>query len=174
MRLGKYTIENAREMYIKGFNIKKIAKILEKKESTVTQYKYLDKKAGNDWDRLRSDYIKGTITNDKQILYDSFIDKMNNAIIEIENDQKLDSIEKSKLLAQIADSFSKIMKILYRSDPKKYFIDVIQGYTTLISNTALEAEEHQVVDWLNTLSQNETFFQGINKLKKEFNDKAMF
>lgn len=125
--MAKNTKELARELYLKGFNIIKIAQILDKTEKTIKNYKASD---GN-WDEIRAREIIANARRDGDGIYQSFIDNMYAAIAEIKNSD-IPPAQKANALSKVGDSFAKMNKIANLEDPTSYKLAIIKKVITII------------------------------------------
>ncbi|QKF64568.1 DUF1804 family protein [Campylobacter corcagiensis] len=122
------TKELARELYLKGFNISKIAQILHKSPKTIQNYKSRD---GN-WDMIKATDAILNAKNSGETIYNSFIDQMYQAIKDITDDDKLSSIEKANALSKVGDSFAKMKYIAKLEDPASYKLSIVKEVIKLI------------------------------------------
>ena len=128
---------HARDMFVAGFKISKIAKILTIGERTVQNYQSEDKKNGIDWLELKAQkYINTPLDSneDRETLYSNFTKFMYESLQEIRDDEKLDAKSKTALMAQLGDSFSKMQKVARTEDPEAYKLGIIQNTVEIISN----------------------------------------
>ncbi|EOH8413209.1 DUF1804 family protein, partial [Campylobacter jejuni] len=104
----------AKELYIAGFDIFKIAKILNRNEKTIRNYKAKD----GDWDKQKANLLTSKIKDKESAsLYESFTEQMFCAIENINTDEKMNAEKKTEAIARIGDSFSKMRKVARLEDP---------------------------------------------------------
>ena len=166
----KQTISNIRDLYIEGFEIIKIAQILNKTVGTIQQYKSQDKKNGNDWDILRTKKIKSIFDNKENDIHSVFIDQMHQAIKAINNDKSLKPLEKTSALAQIADSYSKIIKIAYKVNPEKYIYAIIEAHISLLLESVQEKDSYKLYNELLTIFKSDLYNEKLKKIKDKYID----
>jgi len=121
------TKELAKELYLKGFDIDKIAQILSKNVKTIKNYKSLD----GDWDELRAAGYLNKRGDDKVVIYQNFIEQMYLAVKEI-NESSLKANEKASALSQLGDSFAKMKKVASFEDPESYKLAIAKRVVQLI------------------------------------------
>jgi len=164
------TMNNIRDLYIEGFEIIKIAQILNKTVGTIQQYKSQDKKNGNDWDILRTKKIKSIFDNKENDIHSVFIDQMHQAIKSINSDKSLKPLEKTSALAQIADSYSKIIKIAYKVNPEKYIYTIIDAHISLLLESVQEKDSYKLYNELLTIFKSDSYNEKLKKIKDKYID----
>lgn len=121
--------ELAKELYIAGFDIFKIAKILNRNEKTIRNYKAKD----GDWDKVKTSLLTSKIKDKESAsLYESFTDQMFRAIENINSDEKMNAEKKTEAIARIGDSFSKMRKVARLEDPSTYRLNVAKKVVEII------------------------------------------
>lgn len=162
------TTQNIKELYIEGFEVIKIAQILNKTIGTIQQYKSQDKKNGNDWDELRTKKIKSIFDNKENDIHSVFIDQMHQAIKSINSDKSLKPLEKTSALAQIADSYSKIIKIAYKVNPEKYIYTIIDAHISLLIESVQEKESYELYNELLIILKDDSYNEKLKKIKDKY------
>lgn len=121
--------ELAKELYIVGFDIFKIAKILNRNEKTIRNYKAKD----GDWDKIKANLLTSKIKDKESAsLYESFTEQMFCAIENINADEKMNAEKKTEAIARIGDSFSKMRKVARLEDPSSYRLNVAKKVVEII------------------------------------------
>ncbi|EAH4509175.1 DUF1804 family protein [Campylobacter jejuni] len=119
----------AKELYIAGFDIFKIAKILNRNEKTIRNYKAKD----GDWDKQKANLLTSKIKDKESAsLYESFTEQMFCAIENINTDEKMNAEKKTEAIARIGDSFSKMRKVARLEDPSSYRLNVAKKVVEII------------------------------------------
>lgn len=114
--MKKGTKELARELYIKGFNVAKIAHILNKSEKTIKNYKAQDNVS---WEEDRVKLLMLDKKKHGNNIYATFVELAYTAIDEIKN-MEVDAIEKVSIISRIGDGFAKISKVANIENDKEY------------------------------------------------------
>ncbi|EAH9333976.1 DUF1804 family protein [Campylobacter jejuni] len=123
--------ELAKELYVAGFDILKIAKILNRNEKTIRNYKAKD----GDWDKVKTNILTSKIKDKESAsLYENFTEQMFCAIENINADEKMNAEKKTEAIARIGDSFSKMRKVARLEDPSNYRLNVAKKVVEIIIN----------------------------------------
>lgn len=131
----------AKELYMVGFDLFKIAKILNRNEKTIRNYKAQD----GDWDKLKAHLLTSKIKDKESAsLYESFTEQMFIAIENINADEKMNAEKKTAAIARIGDSFSKMRRVARLEDPSSYRLNVAKKVVEIIINH-LKHDKHSVV-----------------------------
>ena len=132
--------EIAKELYVAGFDIFKIAVILNKNEKTIRNYKAQD----GTWDRQKADFFTSKIKDEEsRSLYESFTEQMFLAIEHINNDEQMSAQKKTEAIARVGDSFSKMRKVARLEDPQNYRLNVAKKVVEIVISH-LQADKHCV------------------------------
>ena len=126
----------ARELFINGNSEAKIAELLDVSVRTIQNYKSKDETNGISWLELKAQkYINTPLdsSEDKETIYSNFTKFMYESLQEIRDDEKLSAGDKTALMAQLGDSFSKMQKVARTEDPEAYKLGIIQNTLEIIA-----------------------------------------
>lgn len=151
----------AKELYLKGFSLEKIAEILNKNIRTVKNYKSSD----GDWDEIKTSSYINSASSDKANIYQSFIDEMRLAIKEIREDEKLSSKDKANALSKIGDSFSKMSRVASLENPKAYKLSIARKVISLIVERFKNDENKECIKKLVELIESAKFIKAIEEME---------
>ncbi|WP_169753724.1 DUF1804 family protein [Campylobacter curvus] len=151
--------ELAKELYLKGFCIERIAEILNKSIKTIKNYKTNDGK----WDEAKTAaYLSGS-GEEKQNIYQNFIEEMRLAVRDI-RESELSASEKARALSKIGDSFVKMSKVASYEDPAAYRLSIAKKVITLVVQKFKDDENKECIKKLIELIESEKFIKAIEEL----------
>lgn len=149
----------AKELYLKGFDTKKVAEILSKQEKTISNYKAQD----GDWDKLRAvGVIQDAKTNGENI-YQSFIEEMRLAIKDI-RESELKAEAKATALCKVGDSFVKMSKVARIEDPSVYKLSIAKKVIYLVVEKFRDSSSKDCIEKLVQLIESDKFIKAIEEL----------
>lgn len=151
----------AKELYIKGFSLERIADILNKQLKTIKNYKAID----GDWDSLKASRLIESSNEEGKNIYSNFIEQMYLAIAEIRADESLNASEKSVALSRVGDSFTKMQKVAREQDPRAYKLNVAKKVIELVVNEFKDAGEKECVRKLVNMLDTPRFIKAIEELE---------
>jgi len=149
----------AKELYIKGFDLPKIAEILGRTEKTISNYKSKD----GTWDELRASNYLNKNQDDKTLIYENFMEEMYLAVKEVRNSD-LKPEEKTVAFARLGDSFSKMKKIASFEDPESYKLAIVKRVIQVIVNEFKQTNNLECVKSMVTLIESKEFVESLGKL----------
>ncbi|AQW85474.1 putative protein (DUF1804 domain) [Campylobacter pinnipediorum subsp. caledonicus] len=152
--------ELAKELYLKGFSVEKIAEILNKTTKTIRNYKSSDA----NWDELKTLSYINQGSNDKGALYQNFIDEMRLAVKDIRQSD-IPPAKKADALSKIGDSFVKMSKVASYEDPSAYKLSIAKKVITLIADRFKDDENKDCIKKLVELMDSEKFIKAIEDLE---------
>ncbi|MFV0481336.1 MAG: DUF1804 family protein [Campylobacteraceae bacterium] len=122
-------------LYLAGKSVSAIADLLGKSEKTIKNYKT------KDWDVQKAHKYLANTSNNKEYIYNNFIEEMHSAIKEI-RESELKPAEKAKAYVAIGDSFIKMKKVAITQDPEMYRLAIIKKtISTLIDEIKVSNKE---------------------------------
>lgn len=122
--------ELAKELYIKGIHQDSIAEILGVTLRTIQNYKSTD---AEDWDALKTaSYIDGA-AEQKVNLFESFLEQMHKAVLEINEDGKMKAEDKAMAIARVSEGFTKMLRVASKQDPEGYRLNTIKGVLRILA-----------------------------------------
>lgn len=152
--------ELAKELYLKGFGIDKIAEILNKTSKTIRNYKSSD---GN-WDNVKATRLMQTAKDEGSNIYQNFIEQMYAAVKEIrESDMK--AADKAVALSKVGDSFSKMNKIASYEDPGAYKLAIAKKVITIVVIHFKNKADKECLNELLNLVETEKFIKAIEEMQ---------
>lgn len=154
------TKELARELYIKGFSILKIAEILNKTEKTIKNYK----SASGDWDETKATRLIAEAKNDGTNIYQNFIEQMYAAVREI-RESDLKASEKAVALSKVGDSFSKMKRIASFEDPASYKLAIAKKVMTIVVSHFQNKADKECLNELLKLVETDKFIKAIEEME---------
>lgn len=155
------TKDLSKELYLKGFNIEKIAEILNKSPKTIQNYKSRD---GN-WDEIKADEIIKVAKKTGGSIYSSFIEQMYLAIKEISEDEKLSSKDKAAALSKVGDSFAKMRRVAKLEDPASYKLSIAREIIRLIVERFQNLNNKEALKSLVEMLEDSEFLNAIENLE---------
>ncbi|MBE3022928.1 DUF1804 family protein [Campylobacter sp. 7477a] len=149
----------ARELYLKGFNIERIAEILNKTPKTIKNYKTADGK----WDEQKAAKYLGDTDNERENIYQNFIEEMRLAVKDI-RESELSAGKKAAALSKIGDSFVKMTKVANQEDPRAYKLSIAKKVIKLVVNKFKDDNNKECIKKLLELIESEKFIRAIEEL----------
>lgn len=149
----------AKELYLKGFDIPKIAVILSVTEKTVKNYKSKE----GDWDELRASSYLDKHQDDQEVIYGNFTEEMYLAIKEI-RDSTLTANDKTIAYARLGDSFAKMKKIASLEDPESYKLAIVKRVIELIVNEFKLNGNMECVKSIVSFIESKEFVESLGKI----------
>lgn len=150
----------ARELYLKGFSVERIAEILSKSVKTIKNYKA----AGSNWDELKTASYLNHGGEEKQNIYQNFIEEMRLAVKDIRQSE-LPAGKKAEALSKIGDSFVKMTKVASYEDPKAYRLSIAKKVIMLVVEKFKDDENKECIKKLIELIESEKFIKAIEELE---------
>ena len=150
----------ARELYLKGFSVERIAEILSKSVKTIKNYKA----AGSNWDELKTASYLNRGGEEKQNIYQNFIEEMRLAVKDIRQSE-LPAGKKAEALSKIGDSFVKMTKVASYEDPKAYRLSIAKKVIMLVVEKFKDYENKECIKKLIELIESEKFIKAIEELE---------
>ena len=149
----------ARELYLKGFSVERIAEILNKNVKTIKNYK-----AGNNWDELKTASYLNRGGEEKQNIYQNFIEEMRLAVKDI-RESELPAGKKADALSRIGDSFVKMSKVASYENPAAYRLSIAKKVIMLVVEKFKDDENKECIKKLIELIESEKFIKAIEELE---------
>lgn len=149
----------ARELYLKGFSVEKIAEILNKSTKTIKNYKTSDGK----WDEQKTAGYLNKNGEDKQNIYQNFIEEMRLAVKDI-RESELPAGKKAEALSKIGDSFVKMTKVASYENPAAYRLSIAKKVIMLVVDKFKDDENKECIKKLVELIESEKFVKAIEEL----------
>nr|DAW32842.1 MAG TPA: Putative ATPase subunit of terminase (gpP like) [Caudoviricetes sp.] len=149
----------ARELYLKGFSVEKIAEILNKSTKTIKNYKTSDGK----WDEQKTAGYLNKNGEDKQNIYQNFIEEMRLAVKDI-RESELSASKKADALSKIGDSFVKMSKVASYENPAAYRLSIAKKVIMLVVDKFKDDENKECIKKLVELIESEKFIKAIEEL----------
>ena len=149
----------ARELYLKGFSVEKIAEILNKSTKTIKNYKTSDGK----WDEQKTAGYLNKNGEDKQNIYQNFIEEMRLAVKDI-RESELPAGKKAEALSKIGDSFVKMTKVASYENPAAYRLSIAKKVIMLVVDKFKDDENKECIKKLVELIESEKFIKAIEEL----------
>ena len=149
----------ARELYLKDFSVERIAEILNKNVKTIKNYK-----AGSNWDELKTASYLNRGGEEKQNIYQNFIEEMRLAVKDI-RESELPAGKKADALSRIGDSFVKMSKVASYENPAAYRLSIAQKVIMLVVEKFKDDENKECIKKLIELIESEKFIKAIEELE---------
>ena len=149
----------ARELYLKGFSVEKIAEILNKSTKTIKNYKTSDGK----WDEQKTAGYLNKNGEDKQNIYQNFIEEMRLAVKDI-RESEFSASKKADALSKIGDSFVKMSKVASYENPAAYRLSIAKKVIMLVVDKFKDDENKECIKKLVELIESEKFIKAIEEL----------
>ena len=150
----------ARELYLKGFSVERIAEILSKSVKTIKNYKA----AGSNWDELKTASYLNRGGEEKQNIYQNFIEEMRLAVKDI-RESELPAGKKADALSRIGDSFVKMSKVASYENPAAYRLSIAKKVIMLVVEKFKDDENKECMKKLIELIESEKFIKAIEELE---------
>lgn len=151
--------ELAKELYLKGFSLERIAEILNKTVKTIKNYK----SQNGDWDELKAASYLNKSGEDKQNIYQNFIEEMRLAVKDI-RESELPAGKKAEALSKIGDSFVKMTKVASYENPAAYRLSIAKKVIMLVMDKFKDDENKECIKKLVELIESEKFVKAIEEL----------
>ncbi|MBE3606095.1 DUF1804 family protein [Campylobacter sp. RM13119] len=149
----------AKELYLKGFDVERIAEILNKTTKTIKNYKATDGK----WDEAKTANYLNKSDEDKHNIYQNFIEEMRLAVKDI-RESELPAGKKADALSKIGDSFVKMTKVASYEDPAAYRLSIAKKVIMLVVEKFKDDENKECIKKLVELIESEKFIRAIEEL----------
>lgn len=149
----------AKELYLKGFSIERIAEILNKTAKTIKNYKTAD---GN-WDELKAQKYLSQSDSERENIYQNFIEEMRLAVKDI-RESELSAAKKADALSKIGDSFVKMTKVASYENPRAYKLSIAKKVIMLVVDKFKDDENKECIKKLVALIESEKFIKAIEEL----------
>ena len=134
--------ELAKELYLKGFSLERIAEI---------------------WDELKAASYLNKSGEDKQNIYQNFIEEMRLAVKDI-RESELPAGKKAEALSKIGDSFVKMTKVASYENPAAYRLSIAKKVIMLVVDKFKDDENKECIKKLVELIESEKFVKAIEEL----------
>ena len=144
--------ELAKELYLK-------AEILNKTVKTIKNYK----SQNGDWDELKAASYLNKSGEDKQNIYQNFIEEMRLAVKDI-RESELPAGKKAEALSKIGDSFVKMTKVASYENPAAYRLSIAKKVIMLVVDKFKDDENKECIKKLVELIESEKFVKAIEEL----------
>lgn len=151
--------ELAKELYLKGFSLERIAEILNKTTKTIKNYK----SASGNWDELKTACYLNQTGGERENIYQNFIEEMRLAVKDI-RESELPAGKKAEALGKIGDSFVKMTKVASHENPRAYKLSIAKKVIMLVVDKFKDDANKECIKKLVELIESEKFIKAIEEL----------
>ncbi|MGG7074550.1 DUF1804 family protein [Campylobacter sp. 9BO] len=149
----------AKELYLKGFSVERIAEILNKTQRTIKNYKAADK----NWDELKAAHYLSQDGSERENIYQNFIEEMQLAVKNV-RESDLSPDKKADALSRIGDSFVKMKKVASYENPAAYKLSIAKRVIMLVVEKFKDDENKECIKKLVELIESEKFIKAIEEI----------
>lgn len=154
MAYSKETRQKARNLYVhQRANLVTIAVTLDVPQGTLSRWKNDAKGRGDDWDIARSANLLGDAGFEKVVseAVESFTVMFQATMQQVQDEEDISALDKTKLMSSLADSFSKMTKAAGRASPELSRLAIASEVVQKLANFVRREFPHLAEDFLTVL-----------------------